>query len=120
MGYTPRTLNAVAALARELHQLGESERADDGWIAAARLYLTTRTASTCSPSQWRKLLRIGHEIGLIERREHNPPHFDQRIAYLRVTEEGRKRIQEGQATGNAELTGQLSIPDDPDTDLKPA
>lgn len=109
MGYTTRTLERVMDVVTHLNTLGDSERAEDRWVAAQRLYLTSRTAGGMSHALWRKLLRIAVELNLIEVRAENPAHVDQRIRYLRVTESARKSILEGQAIGEAALSDQLAF-----------
>lgn len=109
MGYTTSTLERVMDVVMHLDELGGDERADDRWVTAQRLYLTSRTAGAVAPSTWRKLLRIAAELKLVEVRETNPAHTDQRIKYLRATEAARKCIQDGRAIGDAALGEQIGF-----------
>lgn len=101
MGYTPRTIEKVAQIAVRLEEMGRDERSIDGWVAGNRAYLTMRIQGAATESGWRKLMGIGVELGILERRETNPPHIDQRTVYWRVTEQGRKHIREDTVTAPA-------------------
>ena len=119
MGYTPRVLETVGQMVKSIADMQDSQRINGGWVPLARITDMVRTTEKLSRAGVNKRLAAALNLGLIERQVTPPDHVDQRIAYYRVTEYGRKIIHTGQDTGIRaaldNLPGQLHFTEPTDT-----
>lgn len=106
MGYTPRTMEAIAEIIVALHDIERGPHADDGWAPGARLMTVLRTTSHLSESGIRARITRAIALGLVERRDNLPEHIDQRTSYYRTTLTGLQTIRQAKLAGAAAAAAQ--------------